>query len=113
MMSRDRKRILAEIILGVGLFFQHIAPCAMVVVAYGRDPAGKWAAAGSTWVAASVITVVGSCMMMQGKGWHPAWGLFGLTGLFGVVVLACLKEREGVGAFEVLPVHKPKPEEFD
>jgi hypothetical protein len=112
-LSPERKRILAEIVLGVGLFLQHVAPCAMVVVAYGRDPAGKWAAAGTCWVASSVVTVIGCCMMMQAKGWHPAWGLFGLTGLFGVVFLACFKEREGVGAFEVLPVHKPKPEEFD
>src|SRR5687767_8627123 len=112
-MTRERKRILAEIILGAGLFIQHFAPVAMVVLAYGRDPAGKWAAAGSCWVASSVVTVVGCCMMMQAKGWHAAWGLFGLGGLFGVVVLACLKEREGVGAFEVLPVHRPKAEEFD
>ena len=112
-MTSDRKRILAEIVLGVGLFLQHVAPCAMVVVAYGRDPAGKWAAAGTCWVASSIVTVVGSCMMMQAKGYHASWGLFGLAGLFGVVVLACMKEREGVGAFEVLPVHRPKPEEFD
>jgi hypothetical protein len=111
--TAQRKRILAEIVLGAGLFLQHIAPCAMVVVAHGRDPAGKWAAAGSCWAACSVVTIVGACMMMQAKGWHPAWGLFGLAGLFGVVVLACLKEREGVGAFEVLPPHKPRPEAFD
>jgi hypothetical protein len=111
-LSSDRKRILAEWVLGIGLFFQHIAPCAMVVVAYGKPAMEAWTWAGGVWVGSSIITIWGACLFMQVKGWHPAWGMFGLAGLFGVVVMACLKDREGSRAFEVLPA-KHKPEEYD
>ena len=36
----------------------------------------------------------GCAMYMQGKGYHPAWGLLGLLSVIGLILLAVMRDRQ-------------------
>ena len=48
---------------------------------------------GAAALAGTLLLIVGLALYAQAKGRHPAWGVFGLAGILGLLVLACLKDR--------------------
>lgn len=42
----------------------------------------------------SILLLVGLAYYAKGKGRHPAWGLFGLLSIIGVIILACMKDND-------------------
>jgi nicotinamide riboside transporter PnuC len=44
-------------------------------------------------LAGLAIFIWGCAMYMQGKGYHPAWGLLGLLSVIGLIILAVLRDR--------------------
>ena len=72
-------------LFGVPGIFLHIAGLVLCGADVGRP--GALAA-----LAGTGLLFVGLAFYAKAKGRHPAWGVFGLIGLPGLLVLACLKD---------------------
>lgn len=42
----------------------------------------------------SILLLVGLAFYAKGKGRHPAWCLLGFLSIIGIIILACLKDKE-------------------
>lgn len=42
---------------------------------------------------ATVSLIIGLSYHVKSIGWHPAWGLVGLFGLFGIIIVLCFKDK--------------------
>jgi hypothetical protein len=59
-----------------------------------------------------VLTIWGAARLAQSNSHHPAWGGFGVFGIIGITIVACLPERvvreEWSRGFEVITSDRPK-----
>lgn len=74
--------------ISIGFVLQILGTLLQVVFnSYRISPLFLCAGTGSLYVGCSACA--------DGKGWHRAWGLLGLLGLPGVIIVLCLKDRYG------------------